>query len=75
MTYKDETSKYLDNSKMTIAEGAAKKPAAKKAKKRPFMSGSKDEKSDDMNAIASAAKGGQMLIKTLFPKQEPISVR
>ena len=51
-----------------------KKPGDKK-KKRPFMSGTRDEKKGDMESLSGAAKGAQMLINTLFPSDEPIPRR
>jgi len=79
MAYIDNTPDYLGNDKMTIGSGAPntpdpKKPGDKK-KKRPFMSGTRDEKKGDMESISGAAKGAQMLIKTLFPADEPIPRR
>ena len=79
MAYKDNTSDYLGNDKMTIGSGAPKTPEPAKTKKaksrKGFMSGTKAEKKGDMESVAGGLKGAQMLIKTLFPKDEPISVR
>ena len=44
-------------------------------KRKGFMTGTADQKKADIESIASAAKGAQMLIKTLFPADEPIPRR
>jgi hypothetical protein len=45
-------------------------------KRKGFMTGTADQKKKvNFESIASAAKGAQMLIKTLFPADEPIPRR
>lgn len=71
------------NNKMQVGAAAPKTPKARKDKKAkkakdkstPFMSGTRSEKSDDMESVAGGLKGAQMLIKTLFPSDEPIPRR
>ena len=44
-------------------------------KPRPFMTGNRKDKQGDMEGVADGIKGAQMLIKTLFPSDEPIPRR
>ena len=70
-----------NNDKMTVGAGAPKTPASPKTpadtkkKRKGFMSGTKADKKGDMNDVAGGLKGAQMLIKTLFPTDEPIPRR
>ena len=70
------------NDKMKVGSGAPKTPDApkkpgdnKQKKRKGFMSGSYDDKKGDMESVAGGLKGAQMLIKTLFPSDEPIPRR
>ena len=47
----------------------------KNKKRKGFMTGTAAEKEGDMENLAGGLKGAQMLIKTLFPSDEPIPRR
>ena len=64
------------NNKMQVGAAAPKTPKARKDKKaKKFMSGTRKDKAGDMESVAGGLKGAQMLIKTLFPSDEPIPRR
>ena len=65
-----------NNDKMTVGAGAPKTPASPKtpADTKKKRKGAADKKGD-MENVASGLKGAQMLIKTLFPTDEPIPRR
>jgi len=84
MTYDPEKTQIANldsNNQMKVGAGAPKtpaspkKPADTKKKRKGFMSGTKSEKKGDMESVAGGLKGAQMLIKTLFPTDEPIPRR
>ena len=67
------------NKDMTISSNSSKTtpdPKKDKIKKRNgFMTGNRKDKQGDMEGVAAGIKGAQMLIKTLFPSDEPIPRR
>ena len=72
----DNSLNYLgnQNKKMTVSSVASNE-ADTVGQDKGFLRGNKKKKKDDMKDLSSGLKGAQMLIKTLFPSDEPIPRR
>jgi len=76
MAYTDNSLNYLGNpnKKMTVAS-VASNATDTDGQDKGFLRGNKKKRKADMESLSGGLKGAQMLIKTLFPADEPIPRR
>ena len=72
----DNSLNYLgnQNKKMTVSSVASNE-ADTVGQDKGFLRGNKKKRKEDMESLSGSLKGAQMLIKTLFPSDEPIPRR